>query len=195
MNKAKESWEWEGRKITEQKSWDFEIEPEEMEDVAATPALANVNVKLCYRCEVVLSTRGEFYVVWKERHQKVPSWEKFFGRTKEGRSARRIAQYTRLTTKHPPESYADEITARTAYEIIARFWLPREFHLDAGLRPAESAKRETGDSRLADLLRSLVPVAESPDVRRSTVETIAWLQTRKLRARKRGGFALSSRKL
>ena len=145
MIRKKESWTFEGRKITEKDDWDFDVcLPEDADLIARTPSLKPVNASKCFGCEVILSTRGEFS--WRgERHAKVPDSEVFFPRNN-GRTDEREAKYKALVKRYPSESYAEQITRREAFEIIVRFWLPREFHSDAEklLQEKAAAHRRPG---------------------------------------------------
>lgn len=133
MIQSKNSYETTGKKIVKRASWDFEIFlPGDAELLARLPALNAMDGERCYWPEIVQDKRGAFFVTWKERHPKVPDAESFFAKSP-GRGSERIAQYRQLNRRYRPKSYAREITRREAFEIIASFWLPQEFHSDAGL--------------------------------------------------------------
>jgi hypothetical protein len=133
MIRSKSSWRSAGKKIVKRDIWEFEIfVPYDDELLARLPALNGMNGEACYACEIVADTRGAFFVTWKERHPKMPANGVFFS-TDQGRSSDRVREYRKLERRYRPKSYAREITRREAFEIAVSFWLPEEFHADAGL--------------------------------------------------------------
>jgi hypothetical protein len=148
MIESKSNYETTRKKIVKRASWDFEISlPGDAELLARLPALSAMDGERCYWPEVVQDKRGAFFVTWKERHTKVPDAETFFAESP-GRDSERIAKYRQLNRRYGPKNYAREITRREAFEIIASFWLPEEFHADAGLSALQQHRSFPHRSRM-----------------------------------------------
>jgi hypothetical protein len=128
------------KKIRTRAKWDFEVDmPQDAELLDRLRVLKNMDHERCYWNAVVKDTSGAFFVIWKERHPKVPDPETFFA-VPPGRGGERIAEYRKLVRRYRPTVHALKLTRRKAFQIVASFWLPTEFHADAGLTKTSSER-------------------------------------------------------
>jgi hypothetical protein len=125
----------EGETIEAVDDWECEIEPGEVDEVPALKAL-EVDENLCEVVTILKTEDGRFFATWREHHPEMVSYDEFFPQDDVGRFSKRtpsrLKQFDELRRRMPSKHYAEEISRDDAYRIIAWFWLPKEFHADAG---------------------------------------------------------------
>jgi hypothetical protein len=120
-----------GRRLTEadfEDSWEVEFTAKEL---AQFEISKEIDATLCETMTIGKTHDGEFFAWWREYHPELGSWEDYFG--DEDRSEERCAEWSELLKRMPASYYSTEIEREEAYTIIAWFWLPSEFHGEAGL--------------------------------------------------------------
>jgi len=120
-------------------SWDCEFEPDEVDQVPALKAL-EIDADLCEVVKILKSDDGRFFAAWEERHPELGTFDEYFPSA--GYSSRpevakrtpaRLKKWRELERRMPSMYYSEQISRQDAYAIIAWFWLPKEFHAEAGL--------------------------------------------------------------
>jgi hypothetical protein len=123
-----------------EETWDVDFEPEEVEEVECLAKLGvNANLAECV-LTIAKTASDQFMAWWEERHPELGTFDEHFGGdrlpwdpTFAKRTDQRVREWTRLRELLPSKCYAVQISRREAFEIIATFFLPEEFHEDAGL--------------------------------------------------------------
>jgi hypothetical protein len=89
---------------------------------------------------VLKSDDGRFFATWKERHPELGTFDEYFPSAGYSfdpefaeRTPARLKQWGERARRMRSKHYAEEISRQDAYPIIAWFWLPKEFHAEAGL--------------------------------------------------------------
>jgi hypothetical protein len=134
--------EWEGRAFNPEdfdNAWEVEFTPEE---AAKFEALRIIDAELCEVVTLAKTHDGLFFMLWRETHPELGSYDEYFGsgpRERFGmpladRSEERLAEWHELQRRMPDAHYVDDITRKEAFAIIAWFWIPEEFHGDMDLQ-------------------------------------------------------------
>jgi hypothetical protein len=123
--------------IEAEDDWGVEFEPDEVEQVPALEKL-EIDAGLCETVTIIKAEDGRFFATWHERHPELGTYDDYFPRDGyAGESAKwtkaREKKWRELTSRMPWKDYAEEISRQDAYAIIAWFWLPKEFHAEAGV--------------------------------------------------------------
>jgi hypothetical protein len=133
----------EGDVIEVEDDWNLDFEDDRPMDQFLS--LKQIDTALCDTADLVKTKCGRFIIFWNEQHPELGSYADYFGvddrlkfdcreHSAESKLAEtRMAEWNELRARLRPEEFYEEISRQEAYRIIAYFWLPEEFHSDAGI--------------------------------------------------------------
>jgi hypothetical protein len=118
-------------------NYEVEFEPDEVEKV---PPLARLQIdtRLCGSLKIV-SEDGRYFATWYEHHPELGTFDEHFPPASHEEylenhfNEEYLQEWRDLRERLPSKSFRREISRRDAYQIVASFWLPKEFHDLAGL--------------------------------------------------------------
>jgi hypothetical protein len=117
-------------------SWKVEFEAGEAAEIQAFNDLG-VDGALCESVTVAKTADNKFFAWWKEEHPERGFLNEYCGGSRFSRphdpTREQLNEWEELEQRMPSHWYVEEITRRQAFEIISWFFLPGEFHADAGL--------------------------------------------------------------
>jgi len=118
----------EGERIEVEEDWNCCLQPEEVDQIRLLKEL-EIDTRLCSAITIAKTCDGRFFALWSERHPEMVPIEELHGCS----PGWIFRQFIKLEKRMPSEHFAEEISRRDAYSIIAFLWLPKEFHPDAGV--------------------------------------------------------------
>src|SRR5215813_7842125 len=117
----------EGEHIEVEEDWNC-FQPEEIDQIRVLKEL-EIDSRLCSAITIAKTRDGRFFALWSERHPEMVPIEELHGCS----PGWIFRQFIKLEKRMPSEHFAEEISRRDAYSIIAFLWLPKEFHPEAGV--------------------------------------------------------------
>ena len=99
--------------------------------------LRQIDTKLCDFARIGKIKDGRFLLMWTERHPERGRHDEYF--PKEAFTAKGYlkpqheAEWEDIKKRMPDSEYSELISRRDAFQMVAYFWLPDEFHSDAML--------------------------------------------------------------
>ena len=118
----------EGERIEVEEDWNCCLQPEEVDQIRVLNEL-EIDTRLCSAITIAKTRDGRFFALWSERHPEMVPIEELHGCS----PGWIFRQFIKLEKRMPSEHFAEEISRRDAYSIIAFLWLPKEFHPEAGV--------------------------------------------------------------
>ena len=114
--------------IEVEEDWNCCFQPEEVDQIRVLKEL-EIDTRLCSAITIAKTCDGRFFALWSERHPEMVPIEELHGCS----PGWIFRQFIKLEKRMPSEHFAEEISRRDAYSIIAFLWLPKEFHPEAGV--------------------------------------------------------------
>jgi hypothetical protein len=101
------------------------------------PWLSDIDTSQCSTATIGKTESGRYLLIWKHRHREMlnffecfPDAPPIFKITKDHPL---MIEFQSMRAALPSEEFSKEITRKQAWETIAYFWLPEEWHSDAGI--------------------------------------------------------------
>ena len=91
---------------------------------------------------VAKTSQGKYFALWEERHPELGTYDEYFPLDAfddsspvkfAKRTPARLKKWHELQRRMPSKCRAEEISREDAWRMIAWFWLPKEFHVEAGV--------------------------------------------------------------
>jgi len=105
------------------------------------PWMSDIDTSLCETATIAKTEDGRYLLIWKHNHPESTNFFEYFEEEMENetreesreREAERLAEFRKVVSVLPGQEFSKDITRKQAWETIAYFWLPEEWHRDAGI--------------------------------------------------------------
>jgi hypothetical protein len=101
------------------------------------PWMSEIDTSLCETATIAKTEDGRYLLIWEHRHPEMVSFSECFPDAPKiwdlPKDHQQVVEFQGMCKALPSSEFSKEITRKQAWETIAYFWLPEEWHCEAGI--------------------------------------------------------------